>query len=196
MAAAFEQPTMIKQLLVVYDIVGWFKSHIYPMEKHTVPHQFKFEMVGNRVQLSYRLWSFDSGWITPAGQLLDHEVVWLQQPTFKIPAFKKIDLPKIFNNVTNENLKNALDTHKLETWATFYRDLETKKEKYEELSKYVNISSSRLLLGPLKASRNNPKKPSQKILMKIVKIFACDAFSHFAYYMTRIHLTPTVFSYF
>ena len=63
------------------------------------------------------------------GVLLDHEVVWFEPPTLKIPNYKKIDMEKIFNSITNEHFQSALEHDQLLEWSEFYRSLQKKQEK-------------------------------------------------------------------
>ena len=98
-----------------------------PQQKSN-PHQFKFESVSDRVVMSYRLWITDREWIE-AGVLLHQEVVWLEPPCIKIPDFKKINLEKILDEVTNGHFKSAVENSQLIEWSNFYLTLEKKKEE-------------------------------------------------------------------
>ena len=74
------------------------------------------------MMMSYLLWSTNREWID-AGVLLDQEVVWLEPPTLKFPEYKKIDLEKMFNLITNEHFQSVLEHKQLLEWLEFYRSL-------------------------------------------------------------------------
>ena len=93
----------------IYDIVGWMKKHIYTPKNHSLPHNFKFEMVSGGVNMSYRLWSVDKEWIS-AGTLVDDGLIGGTGPGLMIPQFEKLDLHSLTAKVTNAHSIAAMTT--------------------------------------------------------------------------------------
>ena len=99
--SAFQGNIVLRDVKVIYDMVGWMKDDINRIINYAKPNNFKIQAVGGEVKLFYRHWSDSKEW-TDAGQLISKDLSLHRGIKFKIPDYKKVDTSWTRSQITSK----------------------------------------------------------------------------------------------
>ncbi|XP_066917582.1 uncharacterized protein [Clytia hemisphaerica] len=142
-----KQNTSVSLLKYVFNYRDWFMPNIRTPSHHTEPHAYKFELVNEEVDLSFKRFAMDPEWTQLKPALLSH------LPTGPIPLVrfswrKQLPVDEIEEKIQSCSVK--LPHQSMIWWGNFTDNLRKEQMKWSEASAATLISDGGCFLSYLK----------------------------------------------